>query len=214
MPRRTRAERPNLRLPPAPDQSSRLRPSRRRGDTAPAEAPSGWHTELSGYFRAPMAMGISSRPSPDSLDSNPMSPTNGKLIGPSQTQYSYGPNRTVDANYYSFAYTRLQEQDWAEFFIHAKKKHVDAAVGWMGYWYRGGRLPKPDAGGRRAWPISRSTLTSSSRAQHRTSAATAGAWWPSFGYMEKYDTYTLGRFRQMGEQLQWTASRWSSRISR
>jgi hypothetical protein len=32
-------------------------------------------------------------------------------------------------------------------------------------------------------------------------ALTAGAWWPSFGYFEKYDTYTLGRFRQIGEQL-------------
>jgi hypothetical protein len=32
-------------------------------------------------------------------------------------------------------------------------------------------------------------------------ALTAGAWWPKFGYFEKYDTYTLGRFRQMGEQL-------------
>ncbi len=29
-------------------------------------------------------------------------------------------------------------------------------------------------------------------------AFTAGAWWPSFGYFEKYDTYTLGRFRQLG----------------
>ena len=71
-----------------------------------------------------MALGISSRPGPD----NP--------TGPSSTQVSYGPNRTVDANYYSFAYTRLQEQDWAEVFIHARKKHVDAAVGWMGYWFQ------------------------------------------------------------------------------
>ena len=28
-----------------------------------------------------------------------------------------------------------------------------------------------------------------------------GAWWPGFGYFEKYDTYTLGRFRHIGEQL-------------
>ena len=31
-------------------------------------------------------------------------------------------------------------------------------------------------------------------------AVTVGAWWPAFGYFEKYDTYTLGRFRQIGEQ--------------
>jgi hypothetical protein len=35
-------------------------------------------------------------------------------------------------------------------------------------------------------------------------ALTGGAWWPSFGYFEKYDTYTLGRFRQLGEQLKLT----------
>ena len=63
-----------------------------------------------------MALGISSRPGPDSLD-----PMTGKLVGPPSTQVSYGPNRTVDSNYYSFAYTRLQEQDWAEVFIHARK---------------------------------------------------------------------------------------------
>ena len=61
-----------------------------------------WNVGLSGYFRAPMALGISKRPGPDDLTGEP------------QTQISYGPNRTVDANYFSFAYTRLQEQDWVE----------------------------------------------------------------------------------------------------
>ena len=35
-------------------------------------------------------------------------------------------------------------------------------------------------------------------------ALTGGAWWPRFGYAEKYDTYTLGQFRQIGEQLKLT----------
>jgi hypothetical protein len=67
-----------------------------------------WDTFLSGYFRAPFAIGISPRPSPDDPDGAPV------------TQFANGPNRTVDANFYSFAYTRLQEQDWGEMFIHAK----------------------------------------------------------------------------------------------
>ena len=160
--------------------------------------------ELSGYFRAPMALGISSRPAPDSLDTTMGSPTMGKLIGQPHTQVAYGPNRTVDANYFSFAYTRLQEQDWAEFFIHAKKKHVDAALGWMGYWYQGAGFRNPDAG----WGPGLAYIsldTDVEVAGHNTNIrGTAGAWWPSFGYMEVYDTYTLGRFRQMGGQLQWT----------
>src|SRR5450432_4045013 len=155
----------------------------------PPEQPTGWRTEVSGYFRAPMALGISSRPGPD----NP--------TGPPSTQVSYGPNRTVDANYYSFAYTRLQEQDWAELFIHAKKKHVDAAVGWMGYWFQSVGFRNYDAG----WAPCLAYValdTDFGDADLKPNIAfTAGAFWPSFGYFEKYDTYTLGRFRQLGAQL-------------
>lgn len=157
----------------------------------PAE-PSAWHTEITGYFRAPISLGISSRPGPD--DPN----------GPSKTQIAYGPNRVFDWNYYSFAYTRLQEQDWAELFVHQKKKHVDAAVGWMGYWFQGAGFRNPDA----AWIPGMAYLTLDTDFQLSTMtpnvAFTVGAWWPKFGYFEKYDTYTLGRFRQIGEQLQLT----------
>jgi len=159
---------------------------------APEPGPGSWHTEVNGYFRAPMALGISSRPGPDNL------------TGPSSTQVSYGPNRTVDANYYSFAYTRLQEQDWAEVFIHAKKKHVDAAVGWMGYWFQSVGFRNYDA----AWApglayVALDTDFGDSELKPNI-AFTAGAFWPSFGYFEKYDTYTLGRFRQLGAQLKLT----------
>jgi hypothetical protein len=152
----------------------------------------GWHIDGGGYFRTPVAMGLSSRPSPDNI------------TGPSSTQVSYGPNRTVDANYFSFAYTRLQEQDWAEVFIHARKKHVDAAVGWMGYWFQSVGFRNPDS----AWApgLAYLKLDSDFEAAGITSnvALTVGAWWPSFGYFEKYDTYTLGRFRQIGEQAKLT----------
>ena len=118
---------------------------------------------------------------------------------------SYGPNRTVDSNYYSFAYTRLQEQDWAEVFIHARKKHVDAAVGWMGYWFQSVGFRNYDA----AWApglayVALDTDFGDGDLKQNI-AFTAGAFWPSFGYFEKYDTYTLGRFRQLGAQLKLTA---------
>ncbi|HMC63175.1 MAG TPA: hypothetical protein VKJ01_28530, partial [Candidatus Solibacter sp.] len=98
---------------------------------AAESGPGSWHVDVNGYFRAPMALGISSRPGPDNS------------TGPSSTQVSYGPNRTVDSNYYSFAYTRLQEQDWVELFVHEKKKHVDAVVGWMGYWLQSAGFRNP-----------------------------------------------------------------------
>jgi hypothetical protein len=170
-------------------------------EVKPVADPAGgpWHMDASGYFRTPMALGISSRQGPDDM------PTPDKPAGgPSKTQISYGPNRTVDANYYSFAYTRLQEQDWAEVFIHAKKKHVDAAIGWMGYWYQAVGFRNPDA----AWAPGLAYLaldTDFEAAGVKPNiAVTMGAFWPSFGYFEKYDTYTLGRFRQLGEQLKLT----------
>jgi hypothetical protein len=163
-------------------------------EVKPAAEPSGWHTDVTGYFRAPIIMGISSRPGPDNA------------TGPSSTQISYGPNRIVDWNYYSFAYTRLQEQDWAELFIHERKQHVDAVVGWMGYWFQSAGFRNPDA----AWAPGMAYLTLDTDFKLTDSinpniAATVGAWWPKFGYHEKYDTYTLGRFRQIGAQVKLTA---------
>jgi hypothetical protein len=114
---------------------------------------------------------------------------------------SYAPNRVIDWSYYSFAYTRLQEQDWAELTIHAKKKHVDAAVGMMGYWLSAAGFRNPDAAG---WPgVAYLRLDTDFVVGGITPnlALTMGAWWPSYGYFEKYDTFTLGRFRHMGEQL-------------
>jgi hypothetical protein len=137
-------------------------------------------------------LGISSRTSPD----NP--------TGPKGTQIAYGPNRTIDASYYSFAYTRLQEQDWAEVFIHEKHKHVEAVVGWMGYWYQSAGFVNPNA----SWVPGMAYLALDTDFDvgpvRPNIELTVGAWWPKFGYFEKYDTYTLGRFRQIGEQLKLT----------
>jgi hypothetical protein len=157
-----------------------------------APEPESFRTFVSGYFRAPMSIGISPRRDPGDPD------------GPTRTQLSYGPTRTVDSNYYSFAYTRLQEQDWAEIFIHAKKKHVEAVVGWMGYWFQSAGFRNYDAG----WVPGMAYLTLDTDVGvgglEPNIAFTAGAFWPAFGYFEKYDTYTLGRFRHLGEQLKLT----------
>jgi len=165
---------------------------------APAE---GWKTEIHGYFRAPMALGISSRPNPDEMNRlDPNDPNTRLPDGPPHLQLSYGPNRVMDWSYYSFAYTGLQEQDWAELFIHEKKKHVDAVIGWLGYWYGSAGYRNPDASW---WPgMAYVTLDSDFEVGgiKPNAALTMGAFWPQFGYVEKYDTFTLGRFRMLGEQ--------------
>lgn len=180
-------EEPPRAQPPPSDVTARENPT-----AEPAAQATGWQTEVNGYFRAPVSLGLSSRPNPDEPG------------GPSHTQITYGPNRVFDWNYYSFAYTRLQEQDWAELFVHARKKHVDAVIGWMGYWFQGAGFRNPDA----AWipGMAYLTLDTDFGAGERTSniALTTGAFWPKFGYFEKYDTYTLGRFRQIGTQAKLT----------
>jgi hypothetical protein len=158
----------------------------------PDADPNAWQFGVSGYFRAPMALGISSRPGPDNQ------------TGPASTQVSYGPNRVVDSNYYSFAYTRLQEQDWAEVFVHVRKKHVDAAVGWMGYWFQAIGFRNPDATWAPGLAYLKLDTDFGAGTLNPNIAFQVGSWWPGFGYMEKYDTYTLGRFRQIGEQLKLT----------
>jgi hypothetical protein len=173
--------------PTAPPLASEVKPVEQKGAWY-----QNWETSVTGYFRAPLALGLSSRPSPDNLK------------GPSSTQVSYGPNRTVDANYFAFTYTRLQEQDWAELFVHEKHKHVEAVLGMMGYWYQTDGFRVPDA----SWfpGMAYLVLDTDFKVGPVTPniALTMGAWWPKFGYFEKYDTYTLGRFRQVGEQLRLT----------
>jgi len=158
----------------------------------PSEPARDWQLFVSGYFRAPLAVGISPRRSPDDPD------------GPAKTQLSYGPNRTVDSNYYSFAYTRLQEQDWAEVFIHTKTKHFEAVVGWMGYWFQAAGFRNNDA----AWTPGLAYAVIDTDFEFAglqpNIMLTAGAWWPKFGSFTKYDTYTLGQFRHLGEQLKLT----------
>lgn len=152
----------------------------------------GWKFGLSGYFRAPMAIGLSPRPGPDDPTGEP------------EMQVSYGPTRTVDANYFSFAYTRLQEQDWVELFVSAERKHVKATIGWMGYWLQGVGFRNPDAG----WAPAVAYLTLDTDFNlgnmRPNIALSGGAWWPRFGRHEKYDTFTLGQYRQLGEQLKLT----------
>jgi hypothetical protein len=166
--------------------------ARTPAEVEPTASPDDWHFEAHGYLRAPMSLSLSTRPNPDTPD------------GPAKGQISYAPNRVIDGTYYSFAYTRLQEQDWAEITFHLKKKHVDAAIGWMGYWFSAAGFRNPDAAG--VPGVGSLTLDTDFEVGNRKPniALQMGAWWPSFGYFEKYDTYTLGRFRQIGEQLKLT----------
>lgn len=191
----TKEEAPPTISPPAVKAQAVPAPvSEAKTEAKPDGAQAGWTMEVHGYFRAPLAIGISSRPDPGSKSSD----------AAKHLQLSYGPSRVMDWNYYSFAYTRLQEQDWAEVTFHAKRKHVDAVVGMMGYWLAATGLRNPDA---QQFPgIAYLKLDSDVEilGLKPNVALTMGAFWPGYGYFEKYDTFTLGRFRHIGEQLKFT----------
>lgn len=164
--------------PKSVDQSSKQEPAKQ-------EDP-GWQTSLSGYFRAPLILGISRRQTP------------GAMPDQRALQVVYAPNRLVDASYSSFGYTRLQEQDWAEVYVTAKKDHVSATVAFMGYWYPWAGYENGDA----AWLPAQGWVTLDS--DFRLGAlrphveVKGGVFWQRWGMFEKYDTYLFGRFHQVG----------------
>jgi hypothetical protein len=162
----------------------------------------GWRPDFSGYFRAPLAIAIANHLDPGNAPNKP-----------SGTQLSFAPDHAVDGNFNSFAFTRVQETDWAEVYIHARKKHVDGAVGWGGYWFQSAGYQRPFA----QWMPGFAWIRLDGDFQlpswlrwlglgflagvPANAAVQVGAFWPTFGYFPAYDTYTMGRIRQIGERI-------------
>jgi hypothetical protein len=149
-----------------------------------------WDVSVSGYFRAPIMIGVSRRPNP------------GDVGGERHLQLSHGPNRLVDGDYNSFAYTRLEEGDWAELYVTAKRPHVEATVALMGSWYVWAGYPNGDSGWlpAQAWVDLDTDAQLGSLRPHID--LKAGVFWQRWGMFEKYDTYLFGRFHQAGAALQ------------
>ncbi len=108
-----------------------------------------------------------------------------------------------DDNFTSFAYTPVQEGDWAELFLNVRKGPVTATTSFMTWAYG-------DAGSSHApidsqWGIAQAYLTFNLRPAFlgpKTEVEIrAGAFWDKFGRFAKYDTYMFGRTHQQGEHI-------------
>jgi len=155
-------------------------------------APDSWEIFFTGYFRAPLMISFSSR-------ADPADPTQTK-----ESQISYAPNRLYDAGYDTFKFTRLNEEDWAEFYLHLKRPHIQASIAVMGAWYQWAAHKNPGAlfTPGLAWikldtDFDIGDLTANI-------ALKAGAFLQVYGYMGKYDNYLYARHHQSGETIELT----------
>lgn len=136
-----------------------------------------------------MILGLSSRLDP---------PNTG---GEKSAQVVFGPNRLVDAGYYSFGFTRLNEGDWAEIYLTEKRKHVAATVAFMGWWYQDAGNGQPFANQMPAQGFITLDSDVDLGAIKPHVELKMGIFWKKYGNIDKYDTYLFGRTHIMGEYL-------------
>jgi hypothetical protein len=138
---------------------------------------------MRGYLRAPLRLGIRSR------DNEP--------------GHNIHTPWLVDDDYFrsGFAYTRIQESDWAELYFTVSNKYLVGEVALMGSLFSDWARPLLD----RQLGIAQAAVTfrwqsEGPRLRFRLNVK-AGAFWDRFGWLENYDTYMFGRTHQMGGQV-------------
>ncbi|MDW8281512.1 MAG: hypothetical protein RMK29_07365 [Myxococcales bacterium] len=142
---------------------------------------------LRGYFRAPLRLAWRGRDG----------------VQPGESSYNVRSPWLVDDDYFrsGFAYTRIQESDWAEIYFTIKNKYLSAEVALMGSLFSDWARPLLD----RQWGISQGYLTFHWNAEGRRLRfrmhVRAGAFWDRLGWLENYDTYLFARTHQMGGQV-------------
>lgn len=188
--------------PPAPEPEAAPAPVATEADNAPAEeaAPAtgdtpwykDWTTEWHGYVRAPAGFSIARRPDPDDAG------------GDDNVQSSYLGNHIIDNGYGTFAFTRLQETEWAEIRLTASHEHIAATVALMGWWYQFVGAGNPN--GSVSPGLAFLTLdTDFNLGSIRPNIAlTMGAFLKVFSGFGIYDTYMIQRSHLMGEQVELT----------
>jgi hypothetical protein len=151
-----------------------------------------WEMDFHGYFRGPFRLSFSKRRDPQLPDSS------------EELQVKYESNGLVDTNGSTFGYTRLNESEWGELFVTAKKKHVAATIAFMGSWYqfvaghKDDSIVAPGLG----WITLDTDFNLGSLRPHI--ALKMGAFLQVYGAFGKYDTYLFGRHHNSGETLELT----------
>jgi hypothetical protein len=203
-----------------------------QGGGPQASAPPGgdWKFSWNGYFRAPLRIGIGSRPpcppgvSPATQAQRDLakyqaalgtanggggnSPYNGVYCAaPGQSGTSFHSPYVPDDQYLAWSYTREWEQAWAEVFLSYGNDRVKGTVGIQGYDFTdasllGNQASPAQFGIGQGWI----TVTPSVPLDGASLVWRVGAFWEKFGMAGRYDggpydTYMFGRTHQLGESL-------------
>jgi hypothetical protein len=190
-------------------------------------AESNWKFSWNGYFRAPLRIGMGSRPqcppgvSPAAQAKNDLAATQTALgaanaatvfngvycAAPGQGRTTFHSPYIPDDQYLAWNYTRQWEQAWAEVFLSYGNNTIKGTVGIQGYDFTdtsllGNQAAPAQFGIGQGWVTVTPTLPLSGASM----TWKVGAFWEKFGMAGRYDggpydTYMFGRTHQMGEAL-------------
>jgi len=200
------------------------------GPQPSAASGSDWKFSWSGYFRAPLRIGVGSRPAcPPGVSpatqaqtdyrnyqaalgaangGGGSSPYNGAYCAaPGQSRTTLHSPYIPDDQYLAWNYTRQWAQAWAEVFLSYGNDKIKGTVGIQGYDFTdasllGNQAAPAQFGIGQGWI----TVTPSVPIEGVGLVWRVGAFWEKFGMAGRYDggpydTYMFGRTHQLGESL-------------
>jgi hypothetical protein len=212
--------------PPSADMSG----AQGGGQQSSAAAGGDWKFSWNGYFRAPLRIGVGSRPacpagvSPATQAQKDLtnyqmalgaanmgggnSPYNGVYCAaPGQSRTSLHSPYIPDDQYLSWNNTRQWEQAWAEVFLSYGNDRIKGTVGLQGYDFTdtsllGNQASPAQFGFGQAWI----RVTPNVPIEGANLVWKVGAFWEKFGMAGRYDggpydTYMFGRTHQLGGSL-------------
>jgi hypothetical protein len=167
----------------------------------PIDEKHGLRFALHGYFRAPMRITRVPRAEGSTR--------------PNEGGYNIRTPYLIDDDYFrsGFAYTPVNESDWAELYLSVGNDKLTATTQLQGTLYSDAARPIIDRqpGVSQGWLTYRTKLAFVPWFDEARLRVKAGAFWERFGHMPKYDTYIFSRIHQMGENVrfelekdQWT----------
>lgn len=157
----------------------------------PIDEKRGLRFAFHGYFRAPMRITKAARPEGSTTER--------------EGQYNWRTPYLVDDDYFrsGFAYTPVNETDWAELYLSVGNDKFTATMQLAGTLFSDAARPIIDRqlGVSQGWLTYRTPLSFIPWFDEVRLRVKAGAFWERFGHLPKYDTYIFSRIHQMGENV-------------